>query len=256
MADLEPFLRCWREHDAVFDRVETRWWGAVVSDHRYPRIQEANYARVETRQQVGMEEIEADLLPAMGRSGSHRAHVVIFHPDEQTGLVVQASTRGERIAWDLVMEHAGFAEDADPRVEEVLALDEAFWRAHRASARLFDISDEEVLEQLGAVERDLLARVGRRWFRVLEGGAPVALGALEVLRGVGYIDHVVTFPSARRRGHAGALTARLVSEAAAAGADRTYLLAEPGGVAAEMYGRRGFRPVTQIASWISEIRGA
>lgn len=251
---LDPLLRHWRAQDELFDRVEPHWWGAVVSDPRYPRIQEANYARVETRQPVALEEIEAELLPALERSGAHRAHVVIFHPEDQTDLLAAASTRGERLTWDLVMEHPGPpGGPTDPRVREVPAFDEAFWRAHRATARLFGIEDEADLDQLQAIERELLIPAGRRWFEVREEVGSVALAALLVLEGVGYIDHVVTTPPARGRGHAGALTGRLVAEAFAAGAERVFLLAEPDGVAAAMYERRGFLPLRQVASWISEL---
>jgi GNAT superfamily N-acetyltransferase len=81
-----------------------------------------------------------------------------------------------------------------------------------------------------------------------------ALAALWVLEGIGFVDHVVTFPHARRRGLARALSTRVVAEARDAGAERIYLLAEPGGMAAGMYEAIGFSPVTQIASWISKIR--
>lgn len=253
VTDLDPLLRFWRALDDLFERVEERWWGAVVSDARFPRIQEANYARVETRQAVTPEEVEGELLPALGRSGSRRAHVVVFHPQDQTGLLVDASTRGERLAWDLVMEHAGPAPAPDPRPAEVRSFDAGFWRAWRDSARLFDIADEQDLDELQALERDLLIPAGRRWFVVAQDDRPVAFAALLVLEGVGYLDHVVTVPEARQRGHAAALTDRLLAEAAAAGAERTYLLAEPDGVAARMYGRRGFEPVTQLASWLSPI---
>ncbi|HZD18247.1 MAG TPA: hypothetical protein VE669_08905, partial [Actinomycetota bacterium] len=145
MIDLEPLLRFWRALDDLFDRVDPHWWGAVVSDPRYPRIQEANYARVETPDPVALEEIEAELLPALRRSGAARSHVLIFHPEDQTDLLARASTRGERLSWDLVMERPAAAGAADPRVEEVSGFDGAFWRAFRASARLFDITtDEEV----------------------------------------------------------------------------------------------------------------
>ncbi|HEX6230282.1 MAG TPA: GNAT family N-acetyltransferase [Actinomycetota bacterium] len=254
MAELDPLLRFWRAQDSVFERVEEHWWGAVVSDARYPRIQEANYARVETRQPVALDEIDPELLPAMERSCAGRSHVVIFHPEDQTDLLVHASTRGERLTWDLVMEHAGAAPAPDPRVNEVRSFDAGFWRAYQESSRLFDIADERDLEQLQAIERDRLIPAGRRWFAVREDGEPVAFAALLVLEGVGYIDHVVTVPQARRRGHAAALTDRLLAEAATAGAERTYLLAEPQGVAARMYRRRGFRAVTRLASWISERR--
>lgn len=253
VTELEPLLRFWRAQDAVFARVEPHWWGAAVSDPRYPRIQEANYARVETRQPVSLQEVEAELVPAMERSGAARSHVLVFHPEDQTDLLAQASTRGERLTWDLVMERSGPVEGSDPRVEEVASFDASFWHAYRASARLFDITDEEELDQLQAMERGLLIPGGRRWFQVREGDRPVAFAALLVLEAIAYVDHVVTSPEARRRGHAGALTTRLLAEAADAGAERTFLLAEPDSAAAAMYARRGFRKVTQLASWISPL---
>ena len=135
------------------------------------------------------------------------------------------------------------------------ALDEGFWSAHRASLRWFDVTDARVVDQLQSIEREVLVPAGRRWF-VVPGRDGVdgidALGALLVLDGVGFVDHVVTFPNARRRGHAAAITRRAVSAASGAGAARTYLLAEPEGGAARIYERMGFSPVTQIASWISE----
>jgi ribosomal protein S18 acetylase RimI-like enzyme len=252
--DLEPLLRFWRAQDDLFERVEPTWWGAVVSDARYPRIQEPNYARVEARERIGLGEIESLLLPAMRRSGSRRAHVVVFHPEEQTELIVEASTRGERIVWDLLMEHRGFADPGgEDRVAELRELDEAFWASHRASLRWFEVGEADVVDQLQAIERDVLIPAGRRWFGVRGVEGIEALGALLVLDGVGYVDHVVTFPQARRRGFAGMIARRLLAEAGAAGADRTYLLAEPEGAAARIYDGLGFARITQIASWISGL---
>lgn len=254
--DLEPLLRYWRAQDDLFDRVDPAWWGAVVSDARYPRIQEPNYARVETGEPVRLDEIEDLLLPAMVRTGSGRSHVVIFRPEDQTDLVVQASTRGERIVWDLVMEHDGASPDGASRAREVHEtheLDDRFWAAHRASLRWFDIVEDEVMDQLQAIERDLLVPSGRRWFAADGPEGIEALAALLVLEGVGYLDHVVTFPPARRRGLASALTRHAVAQARASGAERTYLLAEPDGVAVAMYEGLGFARVTQIASWISDL---
>ncbi len=254
--DLEPLLRYWRAQDELFDRVEPAWWGAVVSDPRFPRVQEPNYARVETEQPVKLAEVEVALLPAMARCECRRAHVVVFRPQDQTDLLVEASTRGDPILWDLVMEHSGATEwDRDPRVEEVKEFDGAFWRAHRESLAWFDVKDTGVVDEIATIERDLLVPAGRRWFTVRQDGASVAFAALLVLDGVGYIDHVVTFPQARRRGYASALARHAASESATAGAERTYLLAERDGPAATMYGSIGFRPVTTIASWVSEHAG-
>jgi ribosomal protein S18 acetylase RimI-like enzyme len=249
--DLEPLLRYWRAQDALFDRVEPAWWGAIVSDPRYPRVQEPNYARVETEQPVGLAEVEEALLPAMARCECRRAHVVVFRPEDQTDLLVDASIRGDPVLWDLVMEHSEVT-GWDPRVEEVEAFDAAFWRAHRESLAWFDVNDAGVVDEIATIERDVLVPAGRRWFTVRQEGASVAFAALLVLEGVGYIDHVATFPQARRRGYASALARHAASESATAGAERTYLLAERDGPAAALYERIGFRPVTTIASWVSE----
>src|SRR3972149_5547676 len=107
MRSFEPFLSFWRALDALFAVEERTWWGAVVSDARYPAVQEANYARVETTRAVALEQIETALLPSVARTGSRREHVVVFSPEAQTELLVEASTRGERIAGGLVMVHEG-----------------------------------------------------------------------------------------------------------------------------------------------------
>jgi ribosomal protein S18 acetylase RimI-like enzyme len=251
VTELDPLLAFWRTQDALFERVDETWWGAVVSDARFPAIQEPNYARVETRSPVRMSDVESELLPALARSGSTRSHVVIFFPEDQTDLIAEASTRGERIAWDLVMVREGAPPPVDDRVREVRDFGEAFWRSHATSTRLFDIDEQPTIDQLQALEREVLIPAGRRWFVVQENGGPVAFAALLVLEGSGFLDHVVTFPGARRRGHAEALTRRALAEAAEAGAERTYLLAEPEGGAERIYGRLGFGQAGHLASWLS-----
>lgn len=253
MADLEPLLRFWRTHDDLFERVEPTPWGAVVSDARFPLIREPNYARVETAEPVTLEEVEGRLLPAIRRTGSPSAHVVVFRPEDQTDLIAEASTRGERISWDLVMRIDGAGERAPDHIEELGKPGEDFWRIHRASAALFEIEGEETRDQLQAMEREVLVPAGRRWFVVRDDGRPVALAALIVLDGTGFVDHVVTFPDARRRGHAEALTRRLVFESAAAGARTTALLADPEGDAVRIYERIGFERVAHLASWVSPL---
>ena len=255
MADLVPLLRFWRAHDALFERVEPAWWGAVVSDARFPAIREPNYARVETPEPVELAEIEEVLLPAMRRSGSIGAHAVVFRPEDQTDLIAAASTRGDRITWDLVMRIAGTDGTGSGEVEEVADPSGDFWDVHRASAKLFDIEGEVTLDQMQAMERRVMVPAGRRWFAAVDGGRRVALAALMVLDGVAFVDHVVTFPEARRRGHAEALTRRLMSEAAASGAEATYLLADPQGDAVRIYERIGFDRVSHLASWVTPISG-
>jgi len=259
MAGLDPLLRFWRAQDDLFDRVSPTRWGAVISDPRFPAVQEANYARVEGAQAVDLAEIESELLPALSRAGCARAHAVVFDPEEQTALIAEASTRGERIVWDLVMERGGPLEPPHGRriggeVQEVIDFGDGFWSAHRGSARLFGVSDEAMLDQLSAMEREVLVPGGRRWFVIRdETGEPLAFTALMTLEGVGFVDHVLTLPNARRRGYATELTRRVLDEAHEAGAERTYLLAEPESPPAALYARLGFSPVGHLASWISPI---
>ncbi len=258
MDDPEPLLTFWRAQDALFERVEPTWWGAVVSDARYPAVQEANYARVETAEPVALGEVEAALLPALARSQGRRSHVVVFRPDEQTDLIAEASTRGERITFDLVMVLKVVAGTPSATIEgdEVVSFDAAFWTGHRSSLGLFDIHDEDVLDQLVAIERDRMVPAGRRWFVRRGGGRdarPDAFAGLLVLEDIGYLDHVVTFPDARRRGHAETLTRAAVAGAAASGAKRVHLLADPRSPAVRIYERVGFDRAGYLASWLSPI---
>jgi ribosomal protein S18 acetylase RimI-like enzyme len=216
-------------------------------------VHEGNYARVEAQQRVSLADVESALLPALERVRCDRVHVLLFHPEGTTDILTEASTRGEHLAWDLVMCFTGQIGHADGPVEEIRTFDETFWDIYDASGALFDVEEEAVLADYRAIERDVMIPSGRRWFAVLDGRRTVALSSVLVLEGVGFVDHVVTFPRARRRGYATALTQRALAEAHAAGAERTYLLAEPDGVAATMYEGIGFRAVTQIASWIGAI---
>jgi len=116
------------------------------------------------------------------------------------------------------------------------------------------VSDEDTLDELQTMEREVLIPAGRRWFAAVDGDRRVGLAALLVLERTAFIDHVATFPAARRRGHAEALTRRLVSEAMASGAQWTYLLADPEGDAVRIYDRVGFDGIGHLASWLSPLK--
>lgn len=253
MVDLEPLLRFWRALDGRFESVESTWWGAVVTDSRYPTIWDANYARVETTDaSLTLAEVESRLLPAIERSGATRRHVVMFRPEEQAGLLAEAGTRGDRITWDLVMDKRGVPRktdrEPDPPVEEIERFDWAFWDRFRESLHEFDITEEDAKGAMVLMEREIMLPAGKRWFAVRERRRRMAFGTLLVLEGVGYVDGVVTFPPARRRGYATAIMRRIVEEARAAGARHLYLLAEPDGGARGLYERLGFAGVTTLAS--------
>ena len=251
MSNIEPLLRFWRALDFAFETVEPAWWGGVVADSRFPGIWDVNYARVETDDAaLSLAEVESSLLPVMDRVRARHTHMVVFHPEQLTALLSEASTRGDRVSWDTAMELRRQApeETGGVDVEEVDPNDPSFWPAYRGSLGEFRITEEGAIRQLVDIERDVLIPAGKRWFAVREAGRPRALGSLIGMEGVGYVDHVVTFPEARRRGYAGAVVRRIAEEARSSDLDHLYLLTEPGAGAASLYERLGFEAIGLIAS--------
>jgi ribosomal protein S18 acetylase RimI-like enzyme len=252
MAVPDHVTRFWRALDDCFGRVAPTWWGAVVTDGRYPAIWDANYARIDVASDdLTAADVEADLLPALQAVGTGVMHVVSFDPDATGPLLAELSTRGHRLTFDLVMDLDGPAEPADAALEiEELPLDDALWERVTASMDLFGVEDADVILQLRDIERDVMAIGGKRWFGVRDQDeAIVSLGALVVLEGVGYLDNVATFPEARGRGLASAITMRMAHEAGAVGAARVCLLADPGASpVVRMYERLGFRGVGRLAA--------
>jgi GNAT superfamily N-acetyltransferase len=241
----------WRALDGGFERVELHPWGAVVTDSRFPLIWDVNYARVETDDAaLSLGDVEAALDPALERSGAVHRHVVVFHPEALTGIVVAASSRGARLTWDDVMllENAAMEPAPSVAVEEVAEVDGPFLDAVRRSLRAFEVEDPAVAGELVRIESEVLLPAGKRWFRVGAPGAEAALGSLVPLGDVGLVDHVVTFPFARRRGYADAIVRRIAAEARSAGVRDLVLLADPNGDAGRLYERIGFRTVATVAS--------
>ncbi len=257
MADLEPLLRFWRALDSAFETVEPSWWGGVVADSRFPDIWDVNYARVETDDSaLSLAEVESSLLPVMDRIGARHVHMVVFHPEQLTALLSAASTRGDRLSWDTAMELRGKTPDAPSGidVEEVDPHDPSFWPAYRGSLGEFRITEEDAIRQLEDIERDVLIPAGKRWFTVREDSRPRALGSLLGMEGVGYVDHVATFPEARRKGYAGAVVRRIADEARRSDLDHVYLLVELGAEVASLYERLGFEAIGHIASTLRPLR--
>jgi ribosomal protein S18 acetylase RimI-like enzyme len=247
----EHFHRFWCRLDEQLGRVQPTWWGAVITDPRFPAISDANYARIDAEApDLTAADVEAALLPALAQSGVEVMHVVSFHPLGTEGLLDELVGRGHRRTWDLVMDLVREPPGpTDVRVEEPV-LDEDFWARIEESFGLFGVEPHEVSVQLMELERALERTGAKRWFAVRDGGGPpLAVAALIVLDGVGYLDNVCTFPQARGRGYASAVTVRAIHEARDAGAGHVTLLADPEADAViRMYERLGFEPAGRIAA--------
>jgi ribosomal protein S18 acetylase RimI-like enzyme len=242
-------VRFWRAVDELVGDVRPTWWGAIVTDPRFPEIWDANYARVDHAiEGLTAEDVEAELAPALAAVGATTFHVVSFFPDEHRGLLAELSSRGHRLAWDLVMELAARGSRPPTVTVEELRPDTAFWPRLTESFALFGIVNRPAVEQLRRLEVQL-SEGGKRWFGVRDGGDVVAFGALLVLEGVGYVDHVATFPGSRGRGYASAITTHIAGAARSAGAERVFLLADLGAAPiVRMYERLGFRGVGKLGS--------
>jgi ribosomal protein S18 acetylase RimI-like enzyme len=243
-------LRFWRALDRLFESVRTTWWGAVVTDERFPAIWDANYARVEPISgDLAMEEVERELLPDLRSVGATTLHVVSFDHEATAGLISELSARGHALSWDLVMSVSAPPPAAGETVEE-LAPGASLWETVEASMSLFGVTTADAMAQLRRLEVEVLAPGGKRWFGIRgEDGSVASIAALVVLDGVGYVDNVATFPEARGRGMASALTAHLVREALGDGASDVCLFADPGAASVvRLYERLGFRRVGTLAS--------
>lgn len=241
----------WMALDERIGHVRQTWWGAVVSDERFPAVSDINYARIDVpAPDLTLQEVADALLPALSDVGTDVFHVVSFYPEETTGLLVELSTRGHLLTWDAVMDLVD--EPSIPVLDaatEELDGGSELWSRVEASLALFEVQPD-VSGQLRTLEEASFAEGGKRWFGVRDDdGLVVSLAALVTLDGVGYLDNVATFPQARGRGLATALAVRAIAEARAAGAQHVCLFADPDDVAAvKMYERIGFREVGRLAA--------
>lgn len=242
--------RFWRALDERIARVETTWWGAVVTQERFARVWDTNYARIDAAAaDLRLSDVAPALLPALERVGTETFHVVSFHPEETADLLAELSTLGHTLSWDVVMDLVEpVGEVVDARVEEIVPNAE-LWERVRSSLDLFGV-DPDVAPQLVELDRALTDVGVKRWFGVRgEHAALVSIAALVQLEGVGYVDNVVTFPEARGKGLASATTARIVDEARAGGDEHVTLFADADdGPVMRMYVRLGFREVGRLAS--------
>jgi ribosomal protein S18 acetylase RimI-like enzyme len=247
----EHIHRFWKALDELHFHSVPTWWGAVVTEPRFPAIWDFNYARVdEPAPDLTLIEVADALLPALAEVGTDTFHVLFFRPEETTGLMVELSTLGHTLSWDLVMDLTNEPTLHPSGVNvELLEAGEELWSRVEDSLALFG-NDPTVSGQLRAIEEETFTADHKRWLGVRDDeGVIVALTALVLLEGVGYLDNVATFPQARGRGLASSLVVRAIELARETGARHVSLFADPDNAAVvRMYERLGFREVGRLAS--------
>lgn len=228
-------------------------WGAVVADHRYPLVWDANNATVlEPAPSLTAQTLHADVVPSLRAAGAPSEHVEFWETSPSPAL--DEFRRGGQLPnRDVVM---AFQSDrrpslaSDVQIEEVTIPDSSFWGWYRDSLLEFGTAhSEEVLDQMVARSRDVFLPAGLRFFVGRQDGRRAGYTSLLSLEDVGYLDNVVTMPAFRRRGVASATVSAAV-EASLAGGDRhVFLLAEPDGAPQRLYERLGFRVRANIESF-------
>ena len=238
----------------MLQRVEPTWWGAVVTDSRFPAIHDLNYARVDSAQlDLSLSEVEEVLLPAVRASGAAHFHVVMFEPDGCANLLGHLEAGGHPLSWDTVMRFdRPPSRRGDGHAVQLIAPGPALWSHLDRGFLEFGLSDPEVRRQMLDWNRRVLAPAGRTWFGAVVGDDLAGIGSMHVLDGVGYVDDVLTMPDFRRRGIASAVVRRLVVEAVDRGAEHVVLLTDRSGPV-RLYRSLGFEEAGKVASALSRL---
>jgi ribosomal protein S18 acetylase RimI-like enzyme len=241
----EHVTRYWRAQDALSASNEPTWWGAVVTDDRFPRVWDVNYARVShATADLTMDEVSEALTPALRTAGAETFHVVSFVSDAAQALMDELMTAGHLLTTDLVMTlDATRLPNPDHSINvETLSPGEELWSHVRATFPLFGEDSAEAAEELLLLESGVMTPAGKRWLGIRdEAGSIVSVAAVGILDGVGYVDNVSTFPAARGNGFASQLTIAASRTALDAGASQVWLLADPSeDRICRMYRRLGF----------------
>lgn len=135
--------------------------------------------------------------------------------------------------------------------DEVLATAVLAWNL----ADRHDESYRQFLHGRVAWQSDLVARGLASFWGAFDAGKLVASVGLVRFHALARYQDVQTLPAYRRRGLAGALLAAAAAAARAHGATRFVILAEPGGAAARVYERVGFRQLER-ATFARRGRGS
>lgn len=200
------------------------------------------------------------VLPRPLRQGELAHWIRCFEQELGTSRTVSLrwdDPRGDVGAADELLA-AGFTLDAN----DVLAADDVVAPAHESTIRalepdevlataevawlLADRHDEtfrQFLTRHVRWQRELVASGRASFYGAFDGTSLVASLGLFDLGTLARYQDVQTLPSHRRRGLAGALLAAAARDARARSVERFVIFADPGGAAARVYQRVGFRVV-------------
>jgi ribosomal protein S18 acetylase RimI-like enzyme len=264
MAFPEPLADFWSAWRGLTLARRPTAWGEVVSDPRYPLVWESNHAAVlRNHATVSLEEIRAELIPALTEARAVYEHVEFWDPPASCPALEALKVVAEHGGTDAVMVYEGPADGPAAGTPDGLDLEELtdpgedFWAVYRTSRDEFAESlTDEVVDQLVLRDRELLVPAGLRAFVAKADGDIAGFATLISLAGAGYVDNVVTLLAHRRRGVGTATTAMAIRESLAAGDRMVHLLTEDGSDAQRLYERLGMGARATVSSATRRLPGS
>ncbi|HYV02810.1 MAG TPA: GNAT family N-acetyltransferase [Actinomycetota bacterium] len=246
--------RFWYASIELGQRTARTPWGAVTTDRRYPLVWDANNATVlEPAKGLTAAAIRADLAPALHAAGAPFEHVEFWDISAGGPALEEYRRSGQRPDPDMVMVLDRLAlpgRGGSVQTLEVARPDRSFWDWYRESLHEFGTAkSEDLLDQMTDRTAQVFVPAGLRFYVGLLDGQRVGYASLLSLEGVGYLDHVVTMPSLRRRGVATATVTAAVQASLSGGDRHLFLLAERDGEPQRLYERLGFRVQAAVESF-------
>jgi ribosomal protein S18 acetylase RimI-like enzyme len=243
----------WYALSELSRRMDRTTWGLVQTDPRFPLVWDANNACVlEADSGLTFGRIREELHPVLREAGAPFEHVEFWETSVESPSLREARETGQRSDADVLMafeEQPGEPAAGTVEVDEIARPEPSFWSVYRDGLKEFgDDLSEEVLDQIVRRVRQVFVPAGIRWFVGSLDGSIAGYASLISLRGVGYIDNVVTMPEFRRRGVATAAVRRAVEASLESGNGFLFLLAEENSAPQRLYERLGFRVRARIES--------
>jgi ribosomal protein S18 acetylase RimI-like enzyme len=220
--------------------------GTAYLDSRLPKLWDSNFLAVED-EAAEAESVNAEAERIRAQEGT--LHHKLWIDDEALGARLEPGLRAR--GWEpnpllvLILRRDPERPPLPHRVEE-LGLSQAE-EVRRGTAADNDwVTKEDDIRQVLQAKR-IKAAAGARFFAAFADDVPASVCDLYSGDGVGQIEDVVTLPSFRGRGLAGALVLRTAAAAREAGAELVFLLAaEDDEVPVRLYRRLGFDKIGRV----------